>query len=129
MKRFISILFLIIYLSVGFGASVDCHYCAGKLADLKICGIVVKSDCPMKSMHSDCCKNKVHLCKTDNHKTPTVAVVTAPETSLKTPVFSIDSYDLSLVTVDRLFQNHFPPGHINRQLECPLFLSNRVFRI
>jgi hypothetical protein len=115
--------------NVGFGASIDCHYCAGKLVDLKICGVVVKSDCPMKSMHSNCCKDKVHLCKIDNHKAPTVAVVTAPETSLKPPVFLIDSYDPSLVTIDQPIKDYFPPGYINRQLDCPLFISNRVFRI
>ena len=116
-------------MNVGFGASVDCHYCGGKLADLKICGIVVKSHCPMKSMHSGCCKNKVHFCKTDNHKTPADAVVMTPETSLKTPVFLIDSYVLSLVTIGQPIKDYFPPGYINRQLDCPLFISNRVFRI
>jgi hypothetical protein len=115
--------------NVGFGASVDCHYCAGKLVDLKICGIVLKSSCPMKSMHSDCCKSKLHLCKTDNHKSPTVAVVTTIETSLKAPVYLIDSYYFSLVTLSQGDKSHLPPGESYRQLDCPLFVSNCVFRI
>jgi hypothetical protein len=129
MKRLISILFLIIYVNAGFGASVDYHYCAGKLVGLKVCGIALKSQCPMKSMQSGCCQDRLHLCRTDNHVSPIVAVVTPPETSFKIPVFLVDSYDLTPVTIDQPIKDYFPPGYTNRQLDCPLFISNRVFRI
>jgi hypothetical protein len=114
---------------VGFGASIDCHYCDGKLADLKICGIAVKTNCPMKSMHANCCENKVHFCKTDHHQTPTVATVATFETSLKVPVILVDLYNFSLSTIDRHSINHFRPGNTHWQQDCPLFISKRVFRI
>lgn len=129
LKKLISILFLAIYANVGFGASIDSHYCGGKLVELKICGITVKSDCPMKSLHAACCKNKVHFCKSDNHKAPTVAVVTSTETSLKAPFFSVKQYDFSLVVIANYNTNHFPSGDIYGQLGQPLFISNCVFRI
>src|SRR4030095_5310469 len=128
-KQLISILFLLIYVNVAFGISVDCHYCGGKLANLKICGVSVKESCPMKSMPLDCCKEKSHYCKTDSHKTPAVANVTAPETSLKIPVFLIDSYNWSLVTAAQSVRNYLRSRDINQQADCPLFISNRVFRI
>ena len=130
MKQLISILFLLIYANVAFGISVDCHYCGGKLANLRICGVSVKESCPMKSMPSDCCKEKSHYCKTDSHTTlPVAANVTVPEPSLKIPVCLIHSYDPSLVTIDQPIRDYFPPGYIDQQLDCPLFISNRVFRI
>lgn len=83
----------------------------------------------MKSMHSDCCKNKVHLCKSDSHKSPTAAVVTSTEISPKVPVYLIASINVSFATTAKYTRSHLRPGDTHLHLDCPLFISNRVFRI
>ena len=129
MKRVISILFLLVYLDVGFGTTIDYHYCGGKLVDLKICGIGLKDGCPMKSMHASCCKHGVHFCNAGNHKSPTVATVPTAGTSLTIPVFLIDPYSFSIGTRGESNTDLFHLDKIHRPSNCPLFVSNMVFRI
>ena len=129
MKKISSILLLSVYLNVAFGISTDCYYCGNKLVDLKICGISVKSDCPMRSAHSGCCKHEAHYCNTDNHQNPTVVTLVTPPASLKTPVFLLDSYSFSFVAIDQHTIFYFRSPERNRKLISPLFIFNRVFRI
>jgi hypothetical protein len=134
LKKSISILFLLTYLNVALGTTIDCHYCCGKLVNFKLSNISVsKAKCGRSdmSMPSGCCKHEIHYCKTDNHTSPAILTITAPETLIKTPVFLIN------------FLNFFPFVAMNhvigilylRQCKsdiepaCSLFISNRVLRI
>ena len=121
---------LLIYANVAFTASIDYHYCVGKIVDLKICGIDVKTGCPMTSMHPGCCKHQVHYCNGDSHESPSIVPLVTPGTSLKSPVFVIiDSYNFA-VALPGKNQTVYPDiGEMFRRPACPLFISNRVFRI
>jgi hypothetical protein len=132
LKKIISVLFLLTYLNVAFGSSIDCHYCCGKLVNIKIYGVsLAKHNCSHSSMSSDCCKDKIHYCKTDNHTSPAVVAITTPETSIKAPVFVIDSFDFLSLAASNEINNilYLRQSRTDKAHACSLFISNRVLRI
>jgi hypothetical protein len=134
LKKSISILFFLTYLNVALGTSIDCQYCCGKLVNFKLSNISIsKAKCGRFdiSMRSGCCKNEIHYCKTDNHKSPVVLAIKAPETLIKTPVFLINSLNsFPFVEMNHVISIlYLRQRRSDGEPACSLFISNRVLRI
>ena len=67
MKKFTAILLLTIYGLTSVGATIDLHYCSGKLSKVTLVTEPKKTDCcSEKEMPKDCCKDKLVRLKQTN---------------------------------------------------------------
>ena len=131
MKKVLSILFLLVYINTALGIGIDFHFCQSKIVDVKLAGLShAHCNCPVGSMPKDCCKNELHYCHTDNHKTQVDATRLTKMSTIKVPVLFPD-YISSLVIADNTqkkdtFCNHY---RFNYNPTNPLFILNNIFRI
>jgi hypothetical protein len=83
MRKFIAIVFLLIYASVGFAMAINFHFCGNHLSQVSLVKINFHSACCCKTKNTanDCCKDGVVLVKSDNHQVqPSLAL---PEPGFK----------------------------------------------
>lgn len=83
MRKFIAIVFLLIYANVGLAMAINFHFCSGHLSQVSLVKIGFHSACccKTKDMASDCCKDEVVLVKADNHQSQTSLAL--PESGFK----------------------------------------------
>ena len=58
MKKFISIILVLIYFSLSTGAMVTLHYCGGELESVKLNSDVQTCCCGIAGMTATCCENE-----------------------------------------------------------------------
>ena len=130
MKRFIAILFLLIYTTTAFGITLDFHYCQGRMVKPVLLNVSEKPDCccqhdASRSMSKGCCKDVIKVSRTDSHKT--VQSTLSPYSSEHEAIIQFLNY---LILPDHI---SLPVAQTNftkpkRNLE-PVYLLCRVFRI
>lgn len=78
MRKFIAIVFLLVYANVGLAMAIDFHFCNGHLSQVSIVKIDFHSACccKTKSMANNCCKDEVVVVKADKHQTQPLLVLT-----------------------------------------------------
>ena len=83
MRKFIAMVFLLIYANVGLAMAINFHFCSGHLSQVSLIkiGFHPVCCCNAKDIVSDCCKDEVAFVKADNHQTQTS--LTLPESGLK----------------------------------------------
>ena len=83
MRKFIAIVFLLIYANVGLAMAINFHFCSGHLSQVSLVKIGFHSACCCKTKDkaSDCCKDEVVLVKADNHQSQ--ASLALPESGFK----------------------------------------------
>ena len=94
MRKFIAMVFLLIYANVGLAMAINFHFCSGHLSQVSLIKIGTHSVCccNAKDIASDCCKDEVVFVKADNHQT---------QTSLALPVLGVKILALpALITQD-----------------------------
>ena len=84
MRKFIAIVFLIIYANVGFAMAINFHFCSGHLSQLSLIKIGYHSVCccKTKEIASDCCKDEVVLVKADKHQFQTSLTFSESESKI-----------------------------------------------
>lgn len=127
-KKALSILLLLVYMSTAFGIGIDCHYCGGHLSNVAIAGFGhAQCNCSSKDMQPGCCKNELHFCKTDDHKTQAATIISSFSVNINVPVSYIQDFspqnlldkELEKVTDASQKKNNAPP----------LFIQIRNLRI
>lgn len=129
MKKFLSILLILIYSTATFGMTVKEFYCCGKLASVSISfNADSKKTCGNKVKSGGCCKTKFHFSKIkDNHQAAD---------ALKLPVKHIAHLDIylpvlnsdntSIAQVNTASGVHDPPI---LHSSTPVYIFIRVLRI
>lgn len=128
MKKIIAISFFLIYAATAFGIDIDIHDCKGKISAISVIGLG-NGGCRCKGkMGNGCCKDEVHLCKTDNHKIQNIAFPVISLKIVKPYLYSID-YNIPLLSavVDK---NKLPDNNkITLRYSTSLFILHQVFRV
>lgn len=128
MKKALSILLLLIYAGSSLGIGFDCHYCGGHLSDVTLVGFEhAHCKCSSKNMQPGCCKNEIHFCKTDDHKTQSAAIISSFSVNINIPVFYIQDFSFQ-----NLFCKEFEKITDTSQKKSnapPLFIEVRNLRI
>ena len=128
MKRIIAISFFLIYVATAFGSGIDIHYCEGKIFTISVIGLG-NGVCGCKGkIGNDCCKDEVHLCKTDNHKIQNIASSVLSFEIVKPKLYFID-YNIPLLSavVDK---NKLPDNNkIKLRYSTSLFILYQVFKV
>lgn len=127
MKKFLTGILAIIYLTVSTGFVINVHYCMGKIASTDLLHNNNKCDkCGMKSNTGGCCKDEFKVIKlSDSHK------IISNDINISSPVAIIDNSKTTLDTefkyseINSDFNNHSPPDDSS----TPLRLFICVFRI
>ena len=128
MKKFLVAILAFVYLAGSAGATVNMHYCMGKIYSIDL--IKAKDDCGkcgMKSSPDHCCNSQLKTLKScDSHNT------VANNINLSAPVFAIGDNGWNNIHSDKLtitpsFVTHdnSPPGSSGFSI-CIL---NCVFRL
>ena len=129
MKRFIAILFLVIYATTALGITIDFHYCQGKLVESSILNITGAPTCccqdMAKPMADDCCNDEIKIFKADNHKTVSgIVAMSSIQYALIPPVPHL------LITHTSLQTQPFVISYCSvKRNPDPIYLLCRVFRI
>jgi len=134
MKRFIAVILAIIYMSTAMGATVQLHYCMGKLVSWEL-GSSIKDHCkgcgmklPAKNTSKKkCCQDEYKEIKLKkDHHNPAAAGVMVSIALEATPV---TMYTLQVMPVASLAVS-FPVAQAPPNLgNTPVFLRNCNFRI
>ena len=113
MRKFIAIVFLLIYANVGFAMAINFHFCSGHLSHVSLIKIGFHSVCccKTKNITSDCCKDEVVFIKPDNHQTQTSLAL--PESGFKILAFP------ALITRDET------PYNLKHEEKLPAFTRLR----
>ncbi len=132
MKKFITAILALIYISTSTGASIHMHYCMGKLADWdfghnssKTCGA-----CGMeKSEEKDngCCKDVYKYVKNSNDQKAADAILhimQSVSTVLLPEAFELPDNNIPSVTEENPI-SHAPP----RSSGVAIYILNRTFLI
>jgi len=112
MKKFISILLLVLYSSTTFAVAVDIHFCAGKFSGIAIPGIGVNPHCGCdhsSKTHKKCCTDKIISSKADNHNAVQPIVIIQTWTTVVLPelqMWLLEKYNDPDIT------NNFSSGFI-----------------
>ena len=130
MKKFLITITALVYLTVSSGATVNLHYCMGKLMswDLSAKSKSKCGSCGMeKSGHKGCCNDEQKTFKVD--KDQKVSESTFQFLSISSVAIAVTYTELPLVYFSTLVTDnpaaHAPP----LQSAVPIFLRNRNFRI
>ncbi len=132
MKRFITILLMLLYVVSVSGATFNVHFCGTKIQALSFAGFEHKGCCCNKAkekpMKAGCCKDKIISIKTGNdHKQ--VESITTPLSISKNPLaeipFQVDHF-ISNPSIATISNFHSPPI---RDGNTKLFILHSVFRI
>src|SRR4029077_9398364 len=127
MKKIITGILSIIYITLASGVGLSMHYCMGKVigVDYSFDANSVCHKCGMKN-NKDCCHTEFKMIKlTDDQQVVKESLNTSPT------VVSIFHYDCNMLEPIQgskqiiILPNHAPPD----QVDDELYLSHRVFRI
>ncbi|MBS1753932.1 MAG: hypothetical protein JST34_07775 [Bacteroidetes bacterium] len=117
MKKFISILLLVLYSSTAFSVAVDIHFCAGKFSGIAIPGIGINPHCGCdhsSQTHKNCCTDKIVFSKADNHKTVQPVAITQNWTTVVLPelqVWLLEKYNAPEISNTNNFSSGFIRSH------------------
>lgn len=110
MKRFLSIILSLFYFSLTTSATVNVHYCGGKLESIQINNNVKSCCCDSKEMPDRCCENKIFVLEIDTDENIINIPNSIPE---KVVIYAIlyDYLELNIQTdsKDFLTQEYFFP--------------------
>ena len=138
MKKFLTSILAILYLSTSMGATIHLHYCMGKLiswglmnhesVNCDYCGMP-KSSSGAKGLtiKNNCCKDEHKLFKTDKDQkaaTGEIQVLKLVPEAVVVPILSFNQFRISTDAVKNPTA-HAPPLIGNQ----PVFLLNCNFRI
>jgi hypothetical protein len=132
MKKIAVSILAFLYLGLSAGATVQFHYCRGRLVEWKLltnspekCG-----GCGMKNTvkRGGCCKNELKQIKIEKDQRATeLSPGVQPVAFAVLPVVWLEAGNprgLSLITSKEPFSNHISPGK-----NVKIYIRNRVFRI
>ena len=73
MRKFIAIVFLLIYANVGLAMAIDFHFCNGQLSKISFAKVNHNSSCCCKTqnMPKGCCNDERIIVKADKHQSQT----------------------------------------------------------
>lgn len=130
MKKLIVTILAVFYLGVSSGASVQIHYCMGKLINWGISGDNTDdcSNCGMdKGKSGSCCKDKEHKLKLKESPTASAStyLFNSPIATAPIPTYFRDH----AISKTRLEEIYNGTGSLPRTQEAPVFLRNCNFRI
>jgi hypothetical protein len=130
MKKFLITITALVYLTVSSGATVNLHYCMGKLMswDLSAGSKSKCGSCGMeKSGHKGCCNDEQKTFKVD--KDQKISESAFQFLSISSMAIAVTNTELPLIYSSTLVADnpavHAPP----LQSVVPIFLRNRNFRI
>lgn len=132
MKRFFAFILLFIYSFTSIGATVQLHYCMGKLSgwSLALAGSGSKdcSKCGMEKAHSDngCCHDENKLLKIQDDQKANYVSLDILKLSVSAPVFVDQSVAYLLPEENELLPKSKAPPLIGGLDLC---IRNCVFRI
>ena len=130
MKRYLVFIFMLFYFSVASGASVEFHYCMGKLVDWGVSKSAETKDCSKCKMSEadskDCCKKDQQEVKIEQAQK---AQFSFQFKSISSNVTLPSIFDSGLInipqTVSGANYSHAPP----RTPKTPVFVMFGTFRI
>ena len=132
MKRFFAFILLIIYSATTVGATVQIHYCMGRLSGWSITWAESKSKecdkCGMEKTHSDkgCCHDESKLLKIQDDQKANSVSLDISKLSVAAPAIIDHNVNHSLSEMNQLLpQANAPP----RSSDLDLCIQNCVFRI
>lgn len=132
MKRFIVSILAFLYLGLSTGATINMHYCMGKLVGTSLWNHETSDLCnkcgmEKKASKNKCCKNETKLVKIEQDQK-----VTAPlDHSVDVAAVELVHYNFILPTaffdssIDETFYSNAPP----LAFKAPIYLRNCDFRI
>lgn len=129
MKRFIATILAVIYFTASTGATVNIHYCMGKLQSMDVWQSTVKkkvcSKCGMANKRG-CCEDKHQVVKLEKkYNIPVTGFSVAKIISYTAHSYSTAQILIKSGKVVHYSSSNSPPGTGN----SPLFIRNCVFRI
>lgn len=132
MKKFITFIVAVLFLSTSSGATVHMHYCMGKLADWGLTYEDSKTcdNCGMKETvekDNGCCKNENKFVKNiTEQKAPESGFFNFAQTVADLPVSFFSLADvLGFSSTEEYPISHAPP----RSCKTPVYLLNRTILI
>lgn len=132
MKRFFAFILLAIYSVTTVGATVQLHYCMGKLSGWSLAWTESKSKecskCGMEKMHSDkgCCHDESKLLKIQDDQKANYVSLEISKLSVAAPVLIDHTIAYTLTKINELLpQSNAPP----RSSGVDVYVRNCVFRI
>lgn len=109
--------------------AIDFHYCSGHLTKISVLNFVGSHDrdcgCNTKDMPKDCCKDKLLVFKTDNHKI--VPIASIPE--FISFAIELPSSNFQLTFYGRGHVSDVNIKDVQRSYSQPIYLQIGVFRI
>ena len=130
MKKFLVTILAIVYLAVSSGATVNLHYCMGKLMSWDF-SAKSKSKCGSCGMekrgHKGCCNDEQKMLKVD--KDQKVSESAFQFLSISSVAIAVIHIELPLIYSSTLVTDN-PTAHAPPRLGgVPIFILNRNFRI
>jgi hypothetical protein len=132
MKRFFAFILLLIYSVTSIGATVELHYCMGKLSGWTLALIESHSKecskCGMEKTHLDkgCCHDESKLLKIQDDQKANYVSLEISKLSVAAPVLIDHTVAYSLPKINELLpQSNAPP----RISGVDVYIRNCVFRI
>jgi hypothetical protein len=129
MKKFIVSILAVLYLSTSMGATIQLHYCMGKLVDWGVWHNSSSkcSNCGMEKNHKGCCKDEYKQLKNDKDQklSENFAQLNKPLTEIVPVSFQVYSVSLPFILSHAFTKANAPP----RSCNTPLGIMNCVFRI
>ena len=132
MKKFITAILAVLFISASMGMTVHMHYCMDKLVSAKLWHTEKHNDacekCGMKKgSKKGCCKDEHKVIKTDNYqKTDVTKIPTLQSFTLALPPQPVVLETEMLASrVKQLPYSNAPPGRST----VPLYIRNCVYRI
>lgn len=121
----------VLYLGASTGATVQVHYCMGKMVSMqfgkklqKKCGKCGDKD--PKSCAKDCCKDEHKLVKLEKDQKISENTMHFAKNAILTPVFCVETPKVHIVSATQDYpKNNAPP----RSNKIPTFIQNCAFLI
>jgi hypothetical protein len=129
-KKFAAFILLLLYFASTSGATIDMHYCMGKLVSWKISNQKQNNNCEkcgmVKSFHNGCCKDETTQLKVGDQKiaNASLSIEKLTSTCLVPTLWYEEAFQIPSISESNPLINA-PPFNIG----VPLFIRNRVFRI
>lgn len=132
MKKFITAILAVLFISTSMGMTVHMHYCMDKLVAVKLWHTDKQDDacsnCGMKKgSKKGCCKDEHKVVKTDNYQKTDVTQIPVFENfplSLPPQPFALDAI-IYASRVKQLPYSNAPPDRST----VPIYIRNCVYRI
>ena len=126
MKKLLAIMLMVVYGLSSTGATINLHYCCGKLHDISFSSTQGKT-CPTKTVSSKgCCDNKHVQLKLKGDQEPAAKWISASK-DLAAPV-TIPTYYVMVLTHDTPV-NEYATGPPRIRSSVPLFVQHCTYLI